>query len=354
MNVVDLARPEIRTLKPYSSARMEVSAASTLLNANESPWPQPDDPLGLNRYPDREPSALGKRLADLYQVDPDQILIGRGSDEGIDLLIRAFCRPGIDAIAIAPPTFGMYAVCAGVQGARVEAIPVNDDFTIDPTAIAARLTPAVKVVFLCSPSNPTGQLISLAAIGELASVLAQRAIVVVDEAYVEFAGRDSAATLLVEHANLVVLRTLSKAWGLAGARIGALLGSPDVIALLQRIMPPYPVPTPCVAAALKALTSEGYETTRRRIRLIIAERDFLATSLERLPIVRRVYRSWANFLTVQFTAATTVYGALLRDGIAVRNVSNQPGLADCLRITVGAADENRRLLLALEQATEAL
>ena len=263
MSVLDLARPEIRAMQPYSSARMEASGGDVFLNANESAWaPVGDDGLGCNRYPEPQPAALVDALAALYGVRREQLLVGRGSDEAIDLLVRAFCRAGRDAILIQPPTFGMYAVCARVQDAGVVEVPLAADFTLDVDAVLAALTPAVKLVFICTPNNPTGQPVPRAAVERLAQALSGRALLVVDEAYVEFCDAGSVADLIDRYDNLAVLRTLSKAWALAGVRIGSLLANAEVIALLRRIMAPYPLPLPSVDAALLALSGWGRANAR--------------------------------------------------------------------------------------------
>ena len=354
MSVLDLARADIRALAPYSSARMEARGGSVALNANESPWPPPGDAgVTLHRYPDPQPAALVQRLAQIYGVRAEQVLVGRGSDEAIDLLVRAFCRAGVDAVAISPPTFGMYAVCAKVQGAAVLEIPLRADFTLDADALLARLTPAVKSGFVCSPNNPTGGLVPLATIEHLAEALRGRALLIVDEAYIEFADAPSAATLLDHHEHLGVLRTLSKAWALAGARIGSLLAAPEVIALLRRIMPPYPLPTPCVDAALAVLHDSGAALVRERIATVRSERTRLAAALPSLPGVRAVLPSQANFLAVRFTDAAAVYADLLRAGIVVRDIRRYPGLADALRISIGTPEQNDALLAALAARREA-
>ena len=354
MNVLDLARADVRAIQPYSSARMEAGSAAVMLNANESPWPPAGDGgPSLNRYPEPQPAALCTRLAQLYGVREDQLLVGRGSDEAIDLLVRAFCRPGIDAIAISPPTFGMYAVCARVQGATVEELPLDADFGLDVDAVIAGLSGAVKLVFVCSPNNPTGGLVPLAAIERLAQALAERALVVVDEAYLEFADAPSAAMLLDRYPNLGVLRTLSKAWALAGARIGTLLADAEVIALLRRIMAPYPLPTPSVEAALDALDAQGERRARERVATLVDERERMAAALAGLPGVRRVHPSRANFLTVALADAGGAYRALAGQGIVVRDVGRYPGLSGCLRFSIGTPEENARLLDALTRFAEA-
>lgn len=353
MSPLDLARPEVRALTPYSSARMEAGGADIMLNANESPWPPANDTQGLNRYPDPQPAALRARLAQLYGVRDEQLLVGRGTDEGIDLLVRAFCRPGVDAIAISPPTFGMYAICASVQGAGVLSLPLDTDFNLDPDALLVDLPQTVTLVFVCSPNNPTGGLVPLASIECLATALAGRALLIVDEAYIEFAEADSAAMLLDRYPNLGVLRTLSKAWALAGARIGALLADPQVIDLLHRIMPPYPLPTPSVQAALDALDEDGRRLTGERVATTVVERERLADALAAMPGVRTVYPSRANFLTVSLDDAAGTYRALVGYGIVVRDVGHYPGLAGCLRFSVGTPHENTRLLEALIGIAEA-
>jgi histidinol-phosphate aminotransferase len=350
MSVLDLARPEIRTMQPYSSARMEASGGEVFLNANESAWaPVGDDGLGCNRYPEPQPAALIDALATLYGVRPEQLLVGRGSDEAIDLLVRAFCRAGRDAILIQPPTFGMYAACARVQDAVIIEVPLAVDATLDVDAVLAAVTSAVKLVFICTPNNPTGQSVPRAAVDRLARALAERALLVVDEAYVEFADEGSVAGLLDRHDNLAVLRTLSKGWALAGARIGSLLANAEVIALLRRIMAPYPLPLPCVDAALLALSGWGQANAREHVDTVRAERVRMREALRRLPGVRDVLPSQANFLAVRFDDAGVACQRLLAAGIVVRDIRRYPNLSDALRITIGTPVENDRVLVALQE-----
>lgn len=353
MSVLDLARPEIRALQPYSSARMEASGGQVLLNANESAWAPPGDhELACNRYPDPQPAPLIEALARLYGVRASQVLVGRGSDEAIDLLVRAFCRAGQDAIAIQPPTFGMYAVSAHIQGASVITVPLAADFTLDVDAVLAALTPAVKLVFVCTPNNPTGQLVPLRDVTRLAQALAGRALLVVDEAYIEFSDAPSATALIDQFDNVAVLRTLSKAWALAGARIGTLLANEQVIALLRRIMAPYPLPRPCVALALQALTASGQDAARAHIAVVREQRERMARALAVVPGVREVLPSQANFLAVRFDDASAVYQRLLGAGIVVRDIHRYPQLGDALRITVGLPEENDRVLDVLQNRLE--
>ena len=348
MNPVDLARPEILALQAYSSARMEAQGGAIALNANESPWPPFDNAAGWNRYPDPQPLALLERLARWYGVAVDQVLAGRGSDEGIDLLVRAFCTAGRDAIMVSPPTFGMYAVCARMQGAGVIEVPLRADFSLDADALLASLTSAVKLVFVCAPNNPTGTGVPRKTILQLAEALTGKALLVVDEAYVEFTepGGDcgSVADCVGAVPNLVVLRTLSKACALAGVRVGALLADARVVALLRKLMPPYPLPSPCVEAALRALSGEGERAVRERVAASLRERVRMRAALLQLACVHDVLPSQANFLAVRCRDADAALAALLAAGVIVRDVRRYPGLGDTLRITLGTRGENDRVL----------
>jgi len=348
MSVLDLARPDIRALAPYSSARMEAQGGTVLLNANESSRP-PNIPggEGLNRYPDPQPRALVETLAELYGCESDRVLVTRGSDEAIDLLVRAFCRAGHDAVVISPPTFGMYAVCARIQDAAVIEAPLDPSGALAPDALLAAVTPAVKLVFLCTPNNPTGNVVPPDVLARLARELAGRAVLVVDEAYAEFSGLPSAATLIDTFDNVAVLRTLSKAWSLAGARVGALIARPEVIGLLRRIIPPYPLPSPCVDAALGALSYEGRRVQRHHVNEILTERSRMLAELPGVPGVRAVLPSHANFLAVRFDDAAGTYRRLLAAGVVVRDITRYPGLGDALRITIGTGNENDRVLAVL-------
>ena len=336
-------------MQPYSSARMEASGGQIWLNANESSWP-PEGDAGAqtHRYPEPQPAALIDALAALYGVRHDQLLVGRGSDEAIDLLVRAFCRAGEDAILIQPPTFGMYSVCARIQNAAVIAVALNADFTLDVDALLAAVTPAVKLVFVCTPNNPTGQQVARPDIERLAVALRDRALLVVDEAYIEFTDAQSAASLIDSYDNVAVLRTLSKAWALAGARIGSLLANAEIITLLRRIMAPYPLPSPCVSAALVALSAAGQQHAREHISTVRQQRELMARALAMLAGVRAVLPSHANFIAVRFDEPVLVYRQLLAAGIVVRDVRRYPNLDDALRITIGTPAENARVLDVLQ------
>jgi len=350
--LLSLVRPDMRDFAGYKSARSEALRGDVWLNANESAWANSADGEGRSRrYPDPQPPALRARLAELYGVAPAALLVGRGSDEAIDLLVRALCVPGQDAVVVTPPVFGMYAVCARLQGAALVEVPLVDDaagFSADLDAIRdAALTRRAKLVFLCSPSNPAGAAIPLDAIASLARALEGKALVVVDEAYGEFADGPSATTLLPTQSNIAVLRTLSKAHALAAARIGVVIGDEELIAVLQRCQAPYPVPTPCADLALAGLSDAALAQTRERVALVRDERSRLADALARTPGVRRVYASQGNYLLVRFDDAERAFRALLATGVVVRDQRAAPQLGDALRITVGSPAQNDRVIAAL-------
>ncbi|MCD9096945.1 histidinol-phosphate transaminase [Luteimonas fraxinea] len=351
--VRDLVREDLRDFAGYASARTQRLEGDVWLNANEAPLSNPGDADGrCRRYPSPQPPELQARLAELYGVDVGQLLIGRGSDEAIDLLVRALCVPGRDAVLATPPVFGMYAVSARLQGADFVEVPLvdgADGFAVDVEAVrAAALTRSARLVFLCSPSNPTGGLVPLSDVASLAEALAGRAVVVVDEAYIEFAGADSATTVLAAYDNIVVLRTLSKAHALAAARIGVAIAHADLIAVLRRCQAPYPVPTPCADLALAGLSPAALEVTQARVAEAIAERDALAAALATAPGVRQVYPSAGNYLLVRFVDADRAFAALLSAGIVVRDQRAAPQLGDALRISLGTPAQNARVLSALQ------
>ena len=352
MDVLELVREDLRGFGGYQSARSEALRGEIWLNANESAWANPADVGAANRrYPDPQPEALRAALARLYGCAPEQLLIGRGSDEAIDLLVRALCVPGCDAVVIAPPVFGMYAVSARLQGARLVEVPLRDGeagFSADLDGMArAALEGAAKLVFLCSPGNPTGNACTLEEIAALARRLQGRALLVVDEAYAEFSEVASATALLPAHPNLVVLRTLSKAHALAAARIGVALADARLIAVLRACQAPYPVPTPCAELALAGLSDAACVQTRMRVQLVRAERERLRQRLAATPGVRRVYASQGNYLLARFVDAEAAFRALLAAGVVVRDQRAAPQLGDALRISIGTPEQNDRVIAAL-------
>jgi histidinol-phosphate aminotransferase/imidazoleglycerol-phosphate dehydratase/histidinol-phosphatase len=352
--VLALARPEILALQPYEHAAW----APTLerMHANEMPWRAAGDATaaGLNRYPEPQPAQLIQHLAELYDVTPDRVLAGRGSDEGIDLVVRAFCRAGQDSVLICPPTFGMYKVSARIQGAGVVEVPLRkgaDGFALDVDGVLAACNDKVKVLFLCTPNNPTGGLLERAVIERLCTELARRALVVVDEAYIEFARVESFTTQLARFPNLVVLRTLSKAYALAGARCGALIAHPEIVELLSRVITPYALPTQTIEAVLTFTNAQHAADAAQRIDLILSERARLIRELGASPLVAQAWPSAANFVLVDCVDANKVLRAATAAGLIIRDVRAQLGLANSVRISVGTPEQNDRLLDSVAVAT---
>jgi len=347
--VLALARPDILELQPYQHARWDPSLER--MHANEMPWRAQGDntQAGLNRYPEPQPHALVERMAKLYDVPVANVLVGRGSDEAIDLIVRAFCRAGQDSVVITPPTFGFYKVAARIQGAGVIEVPLQpESFALDLPAVldAGR---RAKIVFLCSPNNPTGNLLDASAMLGVCRELADQALVCVDEAYIEFAARASLTTRLAELPNLVVLRTLSKAYALAGARLGTLIASEEIVSLLKRIIPPYAIPSSTVEQVLALTEAPQRAMAAARIRTLLDERERARQRLTGMRCVFRMYPSDANFLLVQFRDARAALEAGKEVGLLVRDFSSAPGLSNCLRISTGTPEQNERLLAALER-----
>ena len=336
-----LARPEILALPPVDIAGAPI-AGTVRLDANENPFqPLVGGQAGINRYPEPQPAALRRRLADLYGVAPDHLWVARGSDDAIDLLIRAFCRPGKDSIAIVEPTFSAYAQFARIQGAQVVTARLAEGFQFDADAVLVTAAPAnPKLLFLCTPNNPTGSAVDPADVRRIAAALPDT-LVVADEAYGEFSDQPSLAAEAGTIANLVVLRTLSKAYGLAGARIGCAIAEPAIIALMARVAPPYPLPTPSIAAALEALGPERMPLHAERVARLLADRDALARKLADVPEIDRV-RTGGNFLFVEVADPAGLARRLAAAAVRVRFRPNAaPG---GVRITVGTEAENAALL----------
>jgi len=348
--LTDIARPEIRALKAYEHALWEPGLIR--LHANELPWRAQGDSsiAGLNRYPEPHPHQLSAALAGFYGVAPAMLLAGRGSDELIDLLIRSYCRAGQDKVVICAPTFGMYAVAARIQGAPLVEVPLQADrgWRFDPQALRQRCDPAVRLIFLCSPNNPTGNRLDAEAILELARELEGRALVVVDEAYVEFAAAASLIGSVIERPGLVLLRTLSKAHGLAGARCGALIGHADVVALLRKVIQPYALTQPTIEAVFRSLEPSAVDQARAHVATLKAERARVAAALGESAGVLRVWPSEANFLLVEFKDAAAALQRAHAAGLLVRDLRTTPGLARALRISIGSPEQNDRLLASLQ------
>lgn len=349
MTMTNLARPEISCLYGYESAGQ--MANTVRLHANEASWSGSGTPFDqpMNRYPEIRPEALRSRLADWYSVPRENLLVTRGSSEAIDLLIRTFCRCGQDSVTITPPTFTMYQVYADIQGAQVLKVPLvaDDDFSVDCDTLIAACKTDTKLIFLCSPNNPTGRLIPRATILTILEARRDKSLVVVDEAYVEFSRSNSVAELLDEYENLVVLRTLSKALALAGARCGCVVARQEIIDLLDRILAPYALSTPVIGCVMNALLPNRLAFAAKNIKATVAARDDLAEQLMKLPVVERIWPSDANFSLVRFHDVDVVREATADAGILLRHFSNEAGLSGCIRITVGSADENDMLINVL-------
>ncbi len=352
--LLDLARPELLALRAYRPARYESDRVR--MNANEAPWRAVGDTTarGLNIYPPPRPAELTAKLAETWSVPADEVLVTRGSSEAIDLLVRAFCVSGRDHVIICPPTFGMYRVYAAVQGAAVREVALRADagFALDVAGIEAAVGDHTKLLFLCSPNNPTGHRLASADIARACEALAGRGLVVLDEAYVEFADGPSLEPMRERYPHLVVLRTLSKAQGLAGARCGALIGASEVVDLLQRILPPYALATPTLEAALASLAPEATALMAERIAALRTERTRVAAALAALPTVDDVLPSETNFLLVRATDPARLVDAAYRAGILIRDFSDDPHVPGSVRISIGTQAQNDTLLAAL-QAPEA-
>jgi len=341
---LELLRPNIVRLKPYSSARNEFTGGNAiLLDANENPYNPLNNDLTVNRYPDPMQREAKLKIAKVKGVAPEQIFLGNGSDEAVDLIIRCFCEPSTDSIAIFSPTYGMYSVCAEVNNVQVNEFILNNDFSINLGQFFNGISPNTKVIFICSPNNPTGNAQPVETIEQIVSKF--RGIVVVDEAYIDFCPEKTTLNLLNQYPNLVVLQTFSKAWAMAGARIGIAFANPEIIATLNKVKFPYNIGFPSLSILFRVI--EQYSNTKLFISQIISERELLRLRLQQLPCVEMVYPSDSNFLLVKTTDANSVYNHLLNNGIVVRNRTNEPLCKNCLRITVGKPYENNKLIQTL-------
>ena len=345
-----LLRPHILTLTPYSSARDEYTGTEgVFLDANENSLGSTSLEGDFSRYPDPHQWAIKQRLAPIKGVRPEQIFLGNGSDEPIDLLVRATCTPGTDRILIMPPTYGMYEVSATINDVAVTKVPLTPDFQVNVPAVLAAIGDATKLIWLCSPNNPSGNLLQVDAIRTILDA-ADHSLVIVDEAYIDFSDAPSWTSELDNYPNLVVLQTFSKAWGLAGLRLGMCFASEELIRVMNKIKPPYNISAPTQALALEALDHEVDKD--KMVREILNERHFLSENLRSLPSVLAIHPSDANFLLVQFTDASRVFKQLIGHQVIVRDRSNVTGCAGCLRITVGTRAENERLIKILQQISD--
>lgn len=333
-------RPNIRAMQPYSSARDEFhGTASVFLDANENPYNAP-----YNRYPDPMQWRLKEKVAEIKGVPKECILLGNGSDEPIDLILRAFCEPGKECMLTVDPTYGMYQVAAEVNNVTCRKVKLTSDFQIDMPAFLSQIDETVKAIYLCSPNNPTGNSLNRKDIYQILDTF--KGIVVVDEAYIDFSSLPSYTKDLSKYPNLVVFQTLSKAWGAAGIRLGMAFASPEIISVLNKIKYPYNVNQLTQEKALEILNNQ--ETMKSQLTLILSERTRLQQELTAIPCVRKIYPTDANFILVDVGDADTVYQKLVDQGIIVRNRNKVVLCAGCLRITVGTEEENTALLNALK------
>lgn len=340
-----LLRKNIRNLTPYSSARDEFKGeASILLDANENAFGSPLD-AAYNRYPDPLQQQLKIKLSRIKGVPAQNIFLGNGSDEAIDLLFRAFCTPGVDNVILVPPTYGMYEVSANINDIAIKKVDLTNEFQLNLEGIAEAIDGQTRIIFLCSPNNPTGNSLDR---GDVETILANfSGLVVIDEAYINYSRQKTFIQELTEYANLVVLQTLSKAWGLAGIRLGMAFASEEIIGVFNKIKPPYNINQATQELALEAL--EHVDRVNGWIKETVSQRELLSDRLRTFDFVLQVYPSDANFILVKTTDPQRIYTYLVDSGIIIRDRSRVALCEGCLRITVGTPTENERLIAALEQ-----
>ena len=347
-NIETLVRENIRNLKPYRSARDDFEKG-TLLDANENSYGSAvRNSLDLHRYPTPTHNALRKKIAAYRDVDYENIFLGVGSDEPIDLLMRIFCEPGKDSIIITPPTYGMYRVAANINSVGVKEVLLTENFQLKPDEILDAADKTTKLLFLCSPNNPTAN--DLKRTDLLKLVTQFPGIVVIDEAYIDFSRQESMAAMVQQYPNLVVLQTFSKAFGLAGIRLGVAISNPETIGYMLRVKAPYNINKLTADVALKAF--DNPELLKHNIEAIRGERAYVAEQLKHSSAVEKVYTSNANFLLFKIRHAEEVYHKLAEKGIIVRYRGNEPLCEDCLRVTIGLPDENIHFLKALKEVLE--
>lgn len=342
-----LVRPNVAELMPYSSARDEFETQAlnmTFLDANENP-----NDNGLNRYPDPQQTRVKKKLSEVRNIDSEKILLGNGSDEVLDLIFRAFCEPGKDNIITLPPTYGMYKVLAGINNIENREVFLDHDFEPDVTAILNKVDKHTRIIFLCSPNNPSGNSFDA---NKISSILENfDGLVVIDEAYIDFSEKDSWLSRLDQFSNLIVTQTFSKAFGMAGIRLGILYASEEIISVLHKIKPPYNINQQTQDQAIRRLSE--MEEVNIQISDILDERAWLTKQLLEIDFILKIYKSDANFLLIEVDDAQKRYDELIGKGIVIRNRTNQPLCENCLRITVGTKQENKLLIEAIKELDNA-
>ncbi len=350
MTITTLSRKNVQALTPYQSARRLGGNGDVWLNANEYPT-SPDFTLNeriFNRYPDPQPQAVIDGYARYAKVAPENVLVSRGGDESIELIIRAFCEAD-DAVLYCPPTYGMYAVSSETCGVATKTVPLTGDFQLDLPAIKANLD-KVKVVFVCSPNNPTGNLLKRSDLLELLQMTANRAIVVVDEAYIDFCPEATMVSELVNFPHLAIIRTLSKAFALAGLRCGFTLANPELIGILQKIIAPYPLPVPVADIAAQALQPQGLAQMQAQVQTVLDNRAWFIAELQKLPCVEQIFDTVANYVLVKFQDGQKVFKALWEQGIILRDQHKAFGIQNCIRISIGTKSEMERVVEGIRLA----
>lgn len=341
MKLENLIRKNIKAMKPYSSARDEFEdfeREMIFLDANENPFES-----GVNRYPDPLQKQVKMELAKIKKVDVNQILLENGSDEVLDLLFRAFCEPNIDNVITLPPTYGMYSVLANLNAVENNEVLLTDEFQLDLGGIFSQINANTKIIFLCSPNNPTGNSFSEESIVTLLEEFS--GLVVLDEAYIDFSDKESWLKRLNDYPNLIISQTLSKAYGMAGIRLGILYASTEIITVLNKIKPPYNVNNLTQSKALSRLVKNN--EVINEISLLIKEKNNLFKVLLKVKFIKKIYPSDANFILIEVDDAMKRYNQLIENGIVIRNRSNQPLCKNCLRITIGTPEENEQLINTL-------
>ncbi|HEV2614240.1 MAG TPA: histidinol-phosphate transaminase [Gammaproteobacteria bacterium] len=353
----NIVRADLINFNAYSSARDEAKSGKIWLNANESPYDvELSNKTKINRYPEKQSADLSHKIAGLFKIKKNQLIISRGSDEVIDLLVRLCCTAGEDAILICPPTYGMYAVSARLQNAEIIQVPLlkSTDFQLDMESILNmknKQNKNIKIIFLCSPNNPTGNLIKKEDIFSLCEAYAGKSLIVVDEAYIDYADAKSLAEYINKYKNLVILRTFSKAYGLAGARIGFLLANQEIIRWLLKIIAPYPLSAVIAEYVLNRLSDERLADIKNQINAIKAERLKLLTAIKNMPWVKRIWPSEANYLLIETQDAQKIMRTCAEQGVVIREMFDKPGLDHAIRITVGTPEQNTVLIKVLEGIT---
>ena len=344
MNIDTLVRNNVKKMSSYSSARDDFKKENEMkliyLDANESPFDN-----GINRYPDNKHDELKKVVSGVKNVNVNQVVFGNGTDEILDLIVRVFCNPSEDKIITLPPTYGMYDVIAKTNGVENIEIPLKSDFSIDKNEILKLSSKKTKILFLCSPNNPTGNSFDINDLTDL--IKGFNGVVVVDEAYIDFSSKQSLISLIEDNNNLIITQTMSKAYGMAGIRLGMGFSNEKIINYLNKIKPPYNINVLTERKALEELYK--IDEIEKNISIVLDQRNLLVSCLEKLDFVEKIYKSDANFLLVKVDNADLRYNQLLENGIVVRNRSNQPLCQNCLRITIGTKNENTSLIKTLNE-----